>query len=211
MKQQTFHQSISIFTMRIWLHYNGLRGDTRHSYLNDFASDIRQVNHFTGHRSLMNLIKEYRMNKAFKNVLVYDNINNVPVYDEVFVPSANTYRIRLNCTCKFYQDEKGNFFYQGYETYEQETGELVLMQADPDQVRARAKAAFEFVRKRKSMPGIVHPKASEVSIEKGRGQENSVQSIQARLQDNKIFAGLSPVQLSAMADMLMNQRKGVTV
>lgn len=206
MKQQTFHQSISIFTMRIWLHYNGLRGDTRHSYLNDFASDIRQVNHFTGHRSLMNLIKEYRMNKAFKNVLVYDNINNVPVYDEVFVPSANTYRIRLNCTCKFYQDEKGNFFYQGYETYEQETGELVLVQADPDLVRVRAKNAFEYVRKRKSMPGIVHPQSNEVSIQQGRGQENFVGLNLEQLRSEKLLQGLTPSQYSQVADFLLKMK-----
>lgn len=202
MKKQTFHQSISIFTMRIWLHYNGLRGDTRHSYLNDFANGISQTNHFLGFKCLTNLIEQYRANHAFKNVLVYDNINNVPIYDEVYVPSQNAYRVRLNCKCNFSKDERGNSFYQGYETYDQHTGELIFVQADQEKVRAITKAAYEFIKKRRSMPGIVHPKANEVAMEQGMGKQASVGFNLDVLRD------MTPVQLSQVADYLLKM-KGV--
>lgn len=208
MKKQTFHQSLSIFTCRIWLHYNNNRGDTRHSYLMDFNEDFSRVNHLAGRKSLTAMIDQYRNDKQFSNVLIYDNINDVCIYDEIYIPKTEKYRIRLNCDCKFQKDEKGNWFYIGYESFDQETGEIILNPANQEKVRAVAKLAHDYVKKRKQMPQILYPKRAEVSTEKAMVHDAGQFSIGEALRMNKMFEGLDSKQLSAIADMLL-KTKGV--
>ena len=207
-RKQTFFQSLSIFTARIWLHYNGLRGDTRHSYQMDFESDLSRVNHRQGYKMLRAMIDKYRANKDFKNVIIYDNLHGVPVYDEVFIPTQDKYRVRLDCRCLFGRDEKGNFIYEGFESYDQQTGEVFTNPVDPDKVKGIIRAAYEYMKKRKSMPGVVHPKAIQDQTEQGRGQAAAVHSNLDRLREHNLFKNMSTEQLSEIADMLL-KKKGV--
>jgi len=151
---KTFFQTISIFTARCYLKYNEQRGDTRHSYLNDVTEDFKHINHKNGFMKLKELVDHYRKISAFKTVLIYDNINDVCIYKEVYDETRDKYKIHLDCSLSFTHTVKGNYLYAGFFYYDQYGGKQFNTN-DQKKVLRVAQANWEYLKKKVQTP-ILH-------------------------------------------------------